>query len=81
LTVELLDRRFGLRALRVFDKRKATGASSLAIEWTHDLRRLADLRKMLTQIVFCGLIREVTYEQADWWHGSRREAGRLEAVR
>jgi hypothetical protein len=36
---------------------------------------------MLAQIVFCGLIRKVTDEQADWWHGSRREAGRLEAVR
>jgi len=75
LTVELLDRRFGLRSLRVLDKRKASGAAGLAVEWTHDLGRLADLRKVLAQVVFRGLIREVTYEQADWWHGSRREAG------
>jgi hypothetical protein len=77
----LLNRRFGLRAFRVLDKREPTRAAGLAVERTHDLSWLADLRKMLAQIVFRGLIREVTYEQADWWHGSRREAGRLEAVR
>jgi hypothetical protein len=77
----LLNRRFSLGTLGVFDERKAPGAPGLAVERTHDLRRLAHLRKVLAQIVFCGLIRKVTDEQADWWHGSRREAGRLEAVR
>ena len=37
--------------------------------------------KCWPQVVFCGLIREITNEQSNWWHGSGREAGRLEAVR
>jgi hypothetical protein len=58
----LADRGFGSFAIGVLDKRKATGAAGLSIEWSHDLCRLTNLRKMHSQVVFGGLIGEVTYE-------------------
>jgi hypothetical protein len=71
LPVELLDRRFGLRPLGVFDEGKATRATGLAVERPNNLRRLTNLREMLTQVVFRGLVREISYEQSNWWHGTR----------
>jgi hypothetical protein len=26
---------------------------------------------VLAQIVFGGLVREISYEQSNWWHGTR----------
>jgi hypothetical protein len=75
LAVELLNRGFGLRPLREFDEREAARAAGLAIERTNDLRGLADLGEVLAQVVFRGLIREITYEQSNWWHGTRGEGG------
>ena len=71
LSVELLDRGFGLRALRVFDEGKAARAAGFAVERADDLRRFADLREVRPQVVFCGLVREITNEQSNWWHGTR----------
>jgi hypothetical protein len=62
LTVELPDRGFGRFAIGVLDERKATGAPGFAIERSHDLRGLADLREMHSQVIFGGLIGEITYE-------------------
>jgi hypothetical protein len=68
LAIELLDGRLGGGAFRVLDERKTAGATGFPIEGTHDLRRLTDLREMRTQVVFGCLIRQVAYEQSDWWH-------------
>jgi hypothetical protein len=64
-----------LRAFGILDEREATGASRLAVERTDDLPRLTDLRKVLSQIVFRGLIWEIPNEQSNWWHVTRGEAG------
>jgi hypothetical protein len=30
---------------------------------------------MLAQVLFRGLVREISYKQSNWWHGTRGEAG------
>jgi hypothetical protein len=70
-----LDGGFGLRTLRIFHEGKAARTAGFAVERANDLRGFADLRKVLAQIVFCGLIREITDKQSNWWHGTRGEAG------
>jgi hypothetical protein len=75
LAIELLDRRFGLRPLGVFHERKTTRSAGFAVERADNLRWFADLRKVLAQIFFRGLIREITYEQSNWWHGTRGGGG------
>jgi hypothetical protein len=58
----LFDCRLGAGPVRVLHKRKATGPARFAIQWPHDLRWLADLREMRSQVVFSGLVREISYE-------------------
>jgi hypothetical protein len=69
LTVELTNRGFGGFAIGVFNKRKATSAARFAIERSHDLRGLTDLREVQTQVFFAGLVRKIPYEKSNWWHG------------
>jgi hypothetical protein len=71
----LTDRLLGVRAFGVLDEREPAGPAGFTVERSHDLRRFADLRKMLAQIVFGGLIREISNEQTNWWHGTRGRAG------
>ena len=69
MLVQLVDGllRLGVRAH--LDEREAAGATGFPIEGTHDLRRLTNLRKVRTQVVFGCLVRQIAYEQSDWWHG------------
>jgi len=69
LTVELANRGFSGFAVGVFHKCKATRAPRFAIERSHDLRGLTDLREVQSQVVFCGLVRKIPYEKSNWWHG------------
>jgi hypothetical protein len=69
LSVELSNGRFGSFAVGVFDEGKPARTSGLAIEGAHDLSRFTDRRKMHPQIVFGGLVGEITYEQSNRWHG------------
>ena len=69
LTIELLDRSLGRRAVCVFHERKPPGATRLAVERPDDLRGFPDGREMDPQVFFGGLVREITYEQSNGWHG------------
>jgi hypothetical protein len=51
-----------LRPFSVFDEREAACTAGFTVERTHDLRGLADLGEVLAQVVFRGLIREISYE-------------------
>jgi hypothetical protein len=72
LAVELPDGRFGRFAIGVFNEGKAACPTGFSVQRAHDLRGLADLRKVRSQIVFGGLVWKIAYEQSNWWHGSER---------
>jgi hypothetical protein len=73
LTVELLDGRFGRRAVGVLHKGEAARSTRFTVERPDDLRWLTDGCEMRSQIFFGCLIRKVAYEKSDWWHGMLEE--------
>ena len=64
LAVKALDRFLGRTALGVFNKGKAAGPTGFPVEGADNLGRLTDLREMRAQVVFGGLIGQVTDEQS-----------------
>jgi hypothetical protein len=64
LAVEATNRLLGRAALGVFHKGESARTPGLSVEGANNLGRLTDLRKMGTQIVFGGLVGQVTDEQS-----------------
>jgi hypothetical protein len=69
LPVELLDRRFRNLAVGIFDECETSRPTGLTVKRAHDLCGLTDRGKVDPQVLFGGLVREITYEQSNWWHG------------
>src|SRR6185369_6635211 len=65
LSVELLDRLLGMRAIEKLDERKAARAPGLPIDRQDDLRRRRDAAKVRTQVGFGRGVVEITNEQTD----------------
>src|SRR5262249_8173294 len=65
LTVESLNRLFGVRAVGKFHERKPTRTSGLAVDRQHDLRRRSDGSEVAPQIRFGGAVCEITDEQTN----------------
>src|SRR6185295_7506473 len=65
LSVEALDRLFGVCAIGEFDEREPTRASGLAIDRQHDLRRRSDGPEVAPQIGFGGAVRKIPDEQTN----------------
>ena len=56
-------------AVGVLDERESTGPTGLPVERPDDLRRLTNRGEVRPQIVFGGLVRKITYEKSNRWHG------------
>ena len=65
LSVEALDRLFGVRAIEKLDERESARTTGFAIDRQHDLRRRRDRAEVGTQIRFGRAVREITNEQTD----------------
>src|SRR5205085_5985047 len=65
LSVELLNRLFGVRAIDEFDEREPAGPSGFAINRQHDLRRRRDRAEVAAQVGFSGAVSKITNEQTD----------------
>jgi hypothetical protein len=65
----LLDGCFGDRTVSVFHERETPRPARLTIEGPHDLRGLTHRGEVRPQVFFAGLVREITYEESNGWHG------------
>jgi hypothetical protein len=80
LAIELLDGSLGTGTVGIFHEGESTSAPGLAVERADDLCRLTNRGEVRPQVFFGGLVREITYEQSDRWHGIVEE-GRVRLVR
>ena len=65
LTVELLNRLFGVRAVEKLDERKTARPTGLAVDRQHDVRRRRDGAEVRAQVGFSGGVGQVADEEAD----------------
>ena len=65
LSVELLDRLFGVRAIDEFDEREPSRAAGFPIDRQHDLRGRRDGAEVGAQVGFSRAVGEITDEQTD----------------